>query len=1276
MLASGWISALLGTRLLSQFFLILCLIFSLVALTHGTWYCKNRECTEPVFEGRTTHDYEPPPDAIKNGYIAAPAHQDSIIYRLSQEPFIVDAEINGKRGLLPRAIIAITKDHMGDKNYETIEAPPAPYEVDPYTEKPVGDEEKTQPKPVDETVRESPAPVPENAVKEQIPVQPGDAGVDQPKSEDSPQNTKQVESNAVAGGSPKDESDSGTAAVKSDVEKVEAIPQKDSTAAESTANQPAEAKPQELGDKTDEPKEKKAADGTADQPLTNNIAKEEPRADADVTVNMVSEIAKEDKSAAIVAERTADLGRGTEQKSADVKPETPSGDSTPSNAVDPIQAQNVSGTDNAKTQAPEKPKEKIGESVPAEPPKPSGPTPDLTKQPALDETKKTLVVDPVMETSTVAPTASIKESPLPAATPAVPIQQPSTIPKMPEPKVTFQDPMRNNYGGMPQLDLDHPRPVFTTKVANRFHDHHHHHHHGAHDHSHDHHGHAHHHGHDHHGHHDHAHHDHEHDHDHHDHAHEKLEKKESGNVISEQPLSTSRDEKAVEEKVHHHHEEHSHSDKPKAADSVQSESAVGVANSAISPADLPVEQALLVNANFTFIPPEDATHAPVNYTQLVLDRMEGKTIPGFLNEALDKEPSEGYPVPPPLDPATATEAPRIPGLSDNALPATDMEAAVQSVDRYNKHGRARFINRGGRGVPAISEGSEEKQTSEENHNHDHDSHDHSHHDHHHDHHDDHGHHHHDHGLPPSTAPDTESVPAEEVVGGTCSARTGGGEGSCDDIEPLDVVEYEPGLSEPVKSSEDKPNEKSMLHGGMVVATKYWLLVVAEFEKVSASLRLIGMMIFAAAATVFLGVASRDRNIRKALERGFEEYDHKKDTELIVLREQVQKLVKEKQETERARSMILPIPPPGIIPKLPDGPPAPCLECSNLRNSAVGLKKTITENEQLLKDHRETHANLLSKNNEMMTEVVLIRKERDDLRRELDGTKSRLIEMERRPIGGAVTNGYDAAKEAELTSLRISLQQLQSENDALRTDIQSASSTDISSTKLAALQTERDEAASNVRLLKQLLGEKEEEIRKVRSTDGSGGVSARELQEKTDEARSYRKQVHRLQDEIETIKRERESQLQLRCQSFRIAADKAQRDALMARQETIVVRQQLEELCRKYGEQVPAVIIPQISNGAASPPGIATPPMMFGGMPYPPGPPPPTFEAFKQHVLSHSAGSSGYISPHSPGREQERDRVRERKVGKKNAQEYSRNGKDGYLDDSDTEREKKRDRSKR
>lgn len=159
-----------------------------------------------------------------------------------------------------------------------------------------------------------------------------------------------------------------------------------------------------------------------------------------------------------------------------------------------------------------------------------------------------------------------------------------------------------------------------------------------------------------------------------------------------------------------------------------------------------------------------------------------------------------------------------------------------------------------------------------------------------------------------------------------------------------------------------------------------------------------------------------------------------------------------------------------------------------------------------------------------------------------------------------------------------------------------------------------------------------------------------------------------------MKRDRESQLQSRSQTFRIAADKAQRDAMMARQETLIVRQQLEELCRKYGEQVPVMMMPQMANGTVTPPGIiAAPPMMFPGMAYPPGPPPPTFEAFKQQVLS-GGSSSGYTSPRSPN--VEREYRREKGSSRKSAKDYSRNGKNAPYDDSDEEKSKNKDRSKR
>lgn len=305
-----------------------------------------------------------------------------------------------------------------------------------------------------------------------------------------------------------------------------------------------------------------------------------------------------------------------------------------------------------------------------------------------------------LETTTIAPTASLKTSPAMAANSVV-IEQSSVAVKIPEPKVTFQQ--ADQFAGLPQYNLGKPPAVFTTKVFNRFHHHHDHgHEHGAHSHGHDHAAHF-------HAHHADGDHEHAHDHNHEDHSQDVTGHHHPAKVSS---LLDSGAEKGgsgssdlpVQNRVHDHvhnnfsrgreieleHHHHDHSD-----ELVERDKKAHVNLEAFS---VDKEFVLAPNANITFVPPEDATRPPVDYSQLVIDRMEGRTVPGLLNEALDKEPSAGFPRPPPLDPTTATEAPRIPGQSADALPESDMHAAaINANPRYQRGERVGS-------VPSLSAG--------------------------------------------------------------------------------------------------------------------------------------------------------------------------------------------------------------------------------------------------------------------------------------------------------------------------------------------------------------------------------------------------------------------------------------------------------------------------------------------------------------------------------------------------------------------------------------------
>lgn len=371
---------------------------------------------------------------------------------------------------------------------------------------------------------------------------------------------------------------------------------------------------------------------------------------------------------------------------------------------------------------------------------------------------------------------------------------------------------------------------------------------------------------------------------------------------------------------------------------------------------------------------------------------------------------------------------------------------------------------------------------------------------------------------------------EAPVAGSCAARDPSGlafDVPCEDLsspEGSQSLEFNDMETTTSESHSEKHMEmekhavglQGYLQEGVLMLANGWLFLIIEFEAVSSSLRMIGMAVLAISTLVFMMVAASDRRIRRTMEQGFEEYDYKKESELLTLRDQIQNLLKQNQETTINKLPATPLlPPPSIltIPRVSEDPRGSCSECEALRSTVAHLKNTVGENEHVLKDHRDTHAHLLSKNNEFMSELRVVTKDRNDLKQELELMRQRLVDLEKsqflQPSLGQNDGGH---RDEEVRSIQQRLRLLEEDNSALRVANQQATYT-VNETlnKNLTLQSERDEALSNVRLLKQLLTEKEEEIRKSRAAEAAGGsASARELQDKTDEVRSHRKQVARLQ----------------------------------------------------------------------------------------------------------------------------------------------------------------------
>ncbi|OQV13151.1 hypothetical protein BV898_12582 [Hypsibius exemplaris] len=1275
-----------------------------------SWYCKDTFCSEPLSEGTAGYDYNPSEAAMKHGYLPVAAGQPVKTFKITNSPDIWEVEVNGKRGYIPRTLTDITTNYMDVAEYVVVDGPAvmAEHEVTTAAAAPPPSEEV-------KTVEEE--KVSGNLPKEDVSViSTTPAAVEQ---------VVVVESSPPASATPVADTGSVSQPLVANVANEKVVEQVEPSSPEAAQVIP----PAPTAEEAAEPASPISAESVVTTPVpaaSSVVVPPPPAPPVTVTTDVPESFhSTEDISHGLsvdpavedgnripdtdavkhVAHDHSDTASSEPLKnssspgeaftlplSAAAEPET---QKQPETTPSPVSPEPVAAVGELKlpekiavveaaspTVGPaiEKPVEKV-ETAPV-----------VQSSPVAAEIPAEQEVQPSVVSSTVSPVLSAPTTQLPppvlssdlgemarklngaaappptVSVPAVPAAaEPiaaSPVQKHPEPKVVFQQ--ADFRASLPGIYRNSDQPVISTRsLLNRHHHHHDHKHgHGAHGHDHGAHGHDHHHGDDH---------SHD-DHSGHEHPHPPEEPERSNQVRPATvpqvpPTPEARAEVPTAELL-----------------AGQTESSLEGAVKIITEPTRPTP---------TFIAPEDATEAPVDYTQLVRDRMEGKTVPGLLTDEYKRDPSEGFPTPPPLlDPATATEAPRIPGV-DPPGPMTELQAAIDANPRYSRRrlgsGEGQphhHLGAGNQFQPPQLEAPPPPQLGHSHGNgHDHAHHDHSGHEHHQ------GHHHsiHGHDNPRDSA---EAIGA--TVSGTCRAgQRPGVEGSCEEFDEA-----------PRLTSDDdgKVNESAGSAGGswtdhlerpMEMASVGWMSLVGLFETAPGWFRLLGMVILSLFTVISMLTASHDRGIRRDLIRGFEENDKKKDKELLALREDIQVLL-QKQAEDLSASRSHPPPPPVMMqPPLIPLRPMPCLDCEALR-------RTIGDREQDLKDHRETHATLLSKNNDVDTQLRLMQKERDELKRQVEDLRGRFAEAERRNLIAAATDGRSnrrgSVQAEQPPDLSGRLQQLEKENSALRTQIQTVmaskatESVPDNSHRLAVLQGERDESQSNVRLLRQLLAEKEEEIRKMRTAEAAGGASTtRELQEKKDDLRSATKQVARLQQELESVKRDRETQLQIRCQTFRAAADKAQRDALMARQEAVAVRQQLEDVCRRHGEQAPAppaLLVQSLANGAMTPPGLMpSPPLMFAGLGFPSGPPPATLEAFKQQVLMQQHGqqhhSSGHSSPRSPDLENEQRESDSRRREKRNNVKKSRtldfpsasngNGKADH-DDGLDDGERRRDRS--
>ena len=135
----------------------------------------------------------------------------------------------------------------------------------------------------------------------------------------------------------------------------------------------------------------------------------------------------------------------------------------------------------------------------------------------------------------------------------------------------------------------------------------------------------------------------------------------------------------------------------------------------------------------------------------------------------------------------------------------------------------------------------------------------------------------------------------------------------------------------------------------------------------------GIVVFALWALLCTASAAKAQKYKRELKRGFEEYDSKKEKELLTLRRDIQVLLQRQKEDMDAGRHAPPPPLPPTQPLVPLMPvrTAPCPDCDVMRQS-------IVDKERDLKDHRETHATLLSKNNEIDTQLRLMCKVRWNL----------------------------------------------------------------------------------------------------------------------------------------------------------------------------------------------------------------------------------------------------------------------------------------------------------
>ncbi|GAU98998.1 hypothetical protein RvY_10060 [Ramazzottius varieornatus] len=1233
-----------GFRMLRRFrYAVLVFLYNIFLaddVSAVTWYCKDPACRSPVAEGTAGYDYNPSKLVVNHGYIPVNVGDNILAFKQSNRPSILEVEVKGQRGYIPRTLFDASKSYMGEgENFVTMEGPIVLPEdeivamesvpsqnAEPHASNP---ETLTAPPAQDDKITSTPGiPLggesgpPKTAVPPVdtlvIPVQ---EAVTAPSRSDSLPTTimpggivdKKVD-NVVADSSKTQGTtvgDSGQNAVTDTTgvtETAAGVPSKDPPG--SPASVPSVPASPETVPSTSTTGSGVVNDDALAKSLTTDSAvaklSEPPAAPPPASSLREAETGPVDENVVDVGD-TKSTESPVPPKSIEGEPSqlSEARDTSLENKKDHSPAQG----DTLPFAVPSHPDlgqlagELTGSKVSAPPtPEKTEATPQLNSLPVTKIT--TLSSQAVNNPSTeIKPTASSGQE----STTLSPVGKEVPLP-IPEPIVTHQDPTGEKLG-LSGLQKINPLPVINTTgfVRHRHHNHNPGHGHSHHDHSHG--GHSHRHSHD----------DHRHDHSGHDHS-------QDGSGTSPPSLVQAAKEPRV------------------------------------APTSTPFPE------TDTKVEAENpATKEPEMELTMHLSSKGSKTD----EVAVLNSTGTGQ-----LDPSTATQAPKIPMVEnfDSSRISTNSEEqkAIDESERYNRPRPDQMNSRDQRRINA----------GEVHDHHDDHGHDHSHHDH------DHSH--------------------DEGLEGSCSAK--GGE-SCEQL--THVTDHVPS---PELLAHNASASSGFAHVVMDTLLHGWLYAVTEFETLSGGLRLGGMLVFAALALISMMSAAADRGVRKTMEKGFEEYDYKKETEMLALREQVKVLLKENEEHTKAGGKNSPVAPPpympptvplpmfggpthgnqivGLPPTTVSPPVGPCTKCAELQHMLQTMRGQLDSNEKVLRDQRETYASILTKNNEVTTELTLVANDRDVTKRSLEDTAQRLVDAERKlnqKAAEAVRNmngGHahvDSEAVQEVVRLKQRISQLENECEVLRRNNSQSNGlsredktrmerlqreVNEAAAKVGQLQAERDEASSNVRLLRQLLTEKEEEIRKMRATEAAGGVSAsRELQEKTDELRNARKQVSRLQDELESVKRDRETQIQIRCQTFRAAADKSQRDALMARQEAWAVKQQLEEVCKRHGENVPP-----ITNGITPPGMMATSPMMFSGVGFPPGPPPPSLEAFKQQVLAQQQPrSSGHSSPRSPDLEHDRarDRRKERKTVKKSRTlDFPPNGKDGEdHDDSEGKRDR-------